>query len=205
MNPGASSPDDAHLREEAVSSQEIFRGHFLVARRDEVSLPDGRLASREYVCHPGAVVVVAELPDGRYVLERQWRYPLARAFTEFPAGKLDPGEDPWLCAQRELREETGYSARHWAYAGPVHLAIAYSTEVIHLFFARGLSAGERQLDEGEFLDVFAASLDQLLGWAQTGALTDAKTLFCLLWAQNVRSGAWSLQWREVSEAERRLE
>ena len=186
---------DAHLREDTVSSEELLRGSFLQAKRDVVRLPDGSHASREYVCHPGAVVVVAELPDGRYVLERQWRYPLERAFTEFPAGKLNPGEDPLLCAQRELREETGYQARHWAYAGPVHLAIAYSTEVIHLFFARGLSAGERQLDDGEFLDVFSASMEQLQSWARAGELTDAKTQFCLLWAQNVRSGLWSLDWQ----------
>ena len=194
MNAQTASADE-HLREATVSSEELLRGSFLHAKRDIVRLPDGSQASREYVCHPGAVVVVAELPDGRYVLERQWRYPLERAFTEFPAGKLNPGEDPLLCAQRELREETGYQASHWAYAGPVHLAIAYSTEVIHLFFARGLSAGERQLDEGEFLDVFAASLEQLLSWARAGQLTDAKTQFCLLWAQNLRSGLWSLDWQ----------
>lgn len=188
---------DAHLREDTVSSEELLRGSFLQAKRDVVRLPDGSHASREYVCHPGAVVVVAELPDGRYVLERQWRYPLERAFTEFPAGKLNPGEDPLLCAQRELREETGYQARHWAYAGPVHLAIAYSTEVIHLFFARGLSPGERKLDEGEFLDVFSASMEQLQSWARAGELTDAKTQFCLLWAQNVRAGLWSLDWQAV--------
>ena len=188
---------DAHLREDTVSSQELLRGSFLHALRDQVRLPDGSQASREYIRHPGAVVIVAELPDGRYVLERQWRYPLQRAFTEFPAGKLNPGEDPLLCAQRELREETGYQARQWAYAGPVHLAIAYSTEVIHLFFARGLSAGERQLDEGEFLDVFAASFEQLLAWARAGELTDAKTQFCLLWTQNVRSGLWSLDWQDA--------
>lgn len=194
MSARAASADE-HLREATVSSEELLRGSFLHAKRDIVRLPDGSQASREYVCHPGAVVVVAELPDGRYVLERQWRYPLERAFTEFPAGKLNPGEDPLLCAQRELREETGYQASHWAYAGPVHLAIAYSTEVIHLFFARGLSAGERQLDEGEFLDVFAASLEQLQAWARAGQLTDAKTQFCLLWAQNLRSGLWSLDWQ----------
>ena len=194
MSARAASADE-HLREATVSSEELLRGSFLHAKRDIVRLPDGSQASREYVCHPGAVVVVAELPDGRYVLERQWRYPLERAFNEFPAGKLNPGEDPLLCAQRELREETGYQASHWAYAGPVHLAIAYSTEVIHLFFARGLSAGERQLDEGEFLDVFAASLEQLQAWARAGQLTDAKTQFCLLWAQNLRSGLWSLDWQ----------
>jgi ADP-ribose pyrophosphatase len=188
-------PDQSHLREETVASQELFRGSFLLALRDQVRLPDGSLASREYVRHPGAVVVVAQLPDGRYVMVRQWRHPLGRVFTEFPAGKLDAGEEPLACAKRELQEETGYHAQRWAYAGPIHLAIAYSTEVIHLFFADDLQSGPRQLDEGEFLDVFAASLEQLLQWARDGELTDAKTLFCLLWAQNLRAGLWSLDWQ----------
>jgi ADP-ribose pyrophosphatase len=188
-------PDQSHLREETVASRELFRGSFLLALRDQVRLPDGSLASREYVRHPGAVVVVAQLPDGRYVMVRQWRHPLGRVFTEFPAGKLDAGEEPLACAKRELQEETGYRAQRWAYAGPIHLAIAYSTEVIHLFFADDLQSGPRQLDEGEFLDVFAASLEQLLQWARDGELTDAKTLFCLLWAQNLRAGLWSLDWQ----------
>lgn len=190
--------DFAHLREDTLSSQELLRGHFLHAFRDQVRLPDGRQASREYVRHPGAVVVVAELPDGRYVLERQWRHPLKRALIEFPAGKLDAGEDLLACARRELQEETGYRAREWAYAGPMHPVIAYSTEVIHIFFARGLEAGERQLDEGEFLDVFAASLTQLLDWSREGLPTDGKTLSCLLWLQNVRAGLWPLRWQTLA-------
>ena len=191
-------PDHAHLREDRISSEELLRGHFLHAFRDQVRLPDGSQASREYVRHPGAVVIVAELADGRYVLERQWRYPVAQALIEFPAGKIDPGEDLLACAQRELQEETGYRARQWAYAGPMHPVIAYSTEVIHIFFARGLQAGERQLDEGEFLDVFAASLDELLAWSRDGQLTDGKTLSCLLWAQNVRAGLWRLDWQTLA-------
>lgn len=191
-------PDDGHLRELTLASQELLRGSFLHAFRDEVRLPDGRSASREYIRHPGAVVVVAELADGRYVVERQWRYPLHRALIEFPAGKLDPGEDLLACARRELAEETGYRAREWAYAGPMHPVIAYSTEVIHIFFARGLEAGPRQLDEGEFLDVFSASLDELLAWSRDGRLTDGKTLSCLLWAQNVREGRWPLDWQVLA-------
>lgn len=185
------------LREQTLDSQELLRGNFLHAFRDRVRLPDGSEASREYVRHPGAVVVVAELPDGRYVMERQWRHPLQRALIEFPAGKLEAGENLLVCAQRELREETGYRAGQWAYAGPMHPVIAYSTEVIHVFFARDLVAGERDLDAGEFLDVFAAGLDELLAWSRSGTLTDGKTLSCLLWAQNLRSGAWSLEWTQV--------
>lgn len=196
--PGRSPDELAHLREDTLSSQELLRGHFLHAFRDQVRLPDGSQASREYVRHPGAVVIVAELPDGRYVLERQWRYPVAQALIEFPAGKIDPGEDLLACAQRELREETGYSARQWAYAGPMHPVIAYSTEVIHIFFARDLLAGERQLDQGEFLDVFPASLEELLAWSREGLLTDGKTLSCLLWAQNLRAGLWSLDWQTLA-------
>ena len=188
---------DAHLREETVSSQELLRGHFLHAMRDTVRLPDGKEATREYVIHPGAVMVVAELPDGRLVLERQFRYPVQSVMVEFPAGKLDPGEDSLACAQRELLEETGYTARQWARAGVLHPVISYSTEFIDIWFARDLTAGQRQLDAGEFLDVFSASTDELLQWCRDGRITDAKTLTGVLWLQNLRSGAWSLDWASV--------
>ena len=190
-------PDDTHLTETRVASQELLHGHFLHAMRDTVRLPDGKEAFREYVIHPGAVMVVAELPDGRLVLERQFRYPVQSVMVEFPAGKLDPGEDSLACAQRELLEETGYTARQWARAGVLHPVISYSTEFIDIWFARELTAGERQLDAGEFLDVFSASADELLQWCRDGRITDAKTLTGMLWLQNLRSGAWSLDWASV--------
>ena len=197
MNPPSASPDDAHLTETRVASQELLRGHFLHAMRDTVRLPDGKEATREYVIHPGAVMVVAELPDGRLVLERQFRYPVQSVMVEFPAGKLDPGEDSLVCAQRELLEETGYTARQWARAGVLHPVISYPTEFIDIWFARELTAGQRQLDAGEFLDVFSASTDELLQWCRDGRITDAKTLTGVLWLQNLRSGAWSLDWASV--------
>jgi ADP-ribose pyrophosphatase len=197
MTPPYGKPDDAHLTETRVASQELLRGHFLHAMRDTVRLPDGQEASREYVIHPGAVMVVAELPDGRLVLERQFRYPVKAVMVEFPAGKLDPGEDSLACAQRELLEETGYTARQWARAGVLHPVISYSTEFIDIWFARELTAGERKLDAGEFLDVFSASADELLQWCRDGRITDAKTLTGVLWLQNLRSGAWSLDWASV--------
>ena len=187
--------DETHLKEEKVGGELLVEGNFLHARRDTVRLPDGTTATREYVIHPGAVVVVPMLDNGDVVLERQYRYPVAHVMTEFPAGKLDAGEDPLLCGQRELREETGYSASEWAYAGLMHLAVAYSTEIIHVYFARGLSLGERKLDEGEFVDVFTASPETLSGWCRDGTVTDAKTLTCMLWLQNVRTGAWVLDWQ----------
>jgi len=197
MTPPSALPEDAHLTETRVASQELLRGHFLHAMRDTVRLPDGKEATREYVIHPGAVMVVAELPDGRLVLERQFRYPVQSVMVEFPAGKLDPGEDSLVCAQRELLEETGYTARQWARAGVLHPVISYSTEFIDIWFARELTAGERKLDAGEFLDVFSASADELLQWCRDGRITDAKTLTGVLWLQNLRSGAWSLDWASV--------
>lgn len=195
LAPVASSP--AHLHEKTQASEEILRGNFLQAFRDTVSLPNGKTATREYVVHSGAVMIVAELPDGRLVLERQYRYPMQAVMIEFPAGKLDAGEDSLACAQRELLEETGYTARQWARAGVLHPVISYSTEFIDIWFARDLQLGERQLDDGEFLDVFSTSLDELLAGCRDGSVTDAKTLTGALWLQNLRSGAWSLDWTTV--------
>ena len=190
---------DEHLTEQPIAQQELFKGDFLHAFRDTVRLPNGCLATREYIRHPGAVVVVPLLQDAqgqtRIVLERQYRHPVGQVMVELPAGKLNPGEDPLLCGQRELLEETGYQAREWARAGQMHLAIAYSTEVIHIHFARGLTQGARQLDEGEFLDVFTATPQELMAWCRDGKVTDAKTLSCMVWVHNVLSGAWPLNWQ----------
>ena len=189
---------DEHLIEHRVQQEEILRGRFLHAFRDTVRLPNQNLSTREYVVHPGAVMVIPMLdtPEGlRLIMERQFRYPVGQVMTEFPAGKLDPGEDPWLCAQRELLEETGYTARQWAKAGVLHPVISYSTEVIEIWFAKELSLGERRLDTDEFLDVFTASPAELMAACQQGLLTDAKTLTGLLWLQNVQSGQWPLQWQ----------
>lgn len=196
MKPGPeANAGDAHLIEVLTASEDVLQGHFLQVRRDTVRLPDSREATREYVIHPGAVMIVALLDDGRVVLERQYRYPVQAVMIEFPAGKLDAGEASLACARRELQEETGYTAREWARAGVLHPVISYSTEFIDIWFARGLSLGERQLDAGEFLDVFSAMPVELLAWCASGQVTDAKTLTGMLWLQNVLSGAWSLDWQ----------
>jgi ADP-ribose pyrophosphatase len=186
--------DDKALIEQRLHGVELLQGHFLHAFRDTVRLPDGREATREYVVHPGAVMIIPLLDDGRVVLERQYRYPVQQVMIEFPAGKLDPGEDPLVCARRELLEETGYTAREWARAGVLHPVISYSTECIEIWFARGLQAGTRQLDDEEFLEVFSATPQELMDWCRQGQVTDAKTLTGALWLQNVLTGAWGLSW-----------
>jgi ADP-ribose pyrophosphatase len=179
---------DAHLKEERIDTQDLYGGIFLNMKRDTVRMPDGSEAVREYLTHPGAVAIVALLNDGRVVLERQYRYPVARVCMEIPAGKLDPGEDPLMCAQRELQEETGYTAAKWSYIRRIHPVISYSTEFIDIYLAEGLMQGDRSLDDEEFLDVFAASLDELLAWVEEGAITDVKTTISAYWLDRYRRG-----------------
>lgn len=190
---------DRDLIEVQSASEEILKGQFLHAFRDTVTLPNGKSTTREYVVHPGAVMVIPLLQaaDGswRVVLERQFRYPVEQVMIEFPAGKLDTGEDSQVCAQRELAEETGYRAAQWARAGVLHPVIAYSTECIDIWFAKDLRLGERHLDDAEFLEVFTATPTELLRWCQEGKVTDAKTLTGALWLQNVLSGTWPLEWQ----------
>lgn len=190
--------DDGHLIEVAVDSTTLLRGHFLHVQRDTVALPDGAQATREFIRHPGAVMVVPLLDDGRLLMERQWRHPLQRVLLEFPAGKLDPGEEPWACGQRELLEETGYRAGEWAHAAWMHNAPAYSDEGIDVWFARGLEPGPQRLDDGEFIETVAMSAAELDALAAQGELTDAKTLVGLFWFQRWSSGAWPLQWRPAA-------
>ncbi len=186
--------DDQHLRETPISRTELLRGHFLHVVRDTVRLPSGHEATREYVLHPGAVMVIGLLDDGRVVMERQFRHPMQAVMIEFPAGKLDAGEASLACAQRELVEETGYRAREWAFAGRLAPTIAYSDEIIDIWFARGLSLGDRHLDDEEFLDVFTADPAELTQWCRSGEVIDCKTLVGSMWLNNVLSGAWVLEW-----------
>jgi len=171
------------LTEHCISSQTIASGGMLTVKCDQVRLPNGNISQREYVMHPGAVVIVPILPNGNVVLERQFRYPLQQVFIELPAGKIDAGEDILFTGQRELLEETGYTASDWVGLGHQHPCIGYSNEVIHMYLARGLSVGEHQRDEDEALEVFEASFECCLSMVQSGQITDGKTIIALFSAE----------------------
>ena len=179
---------DAHLREERLSGGDVYDGVFLRMKRDQVSLPDGKQAVREYLIHPGAVAILAILDDGRVLMERQYRYPIAKVCMEIPAGKLEVGEDRIVCAQRELKEETGYEASRWSFIRRIHPVISYSTEFIDIYLAEGLVSGKSHLDDEEFLDVFAAPLEELLEWVEQGEITDVKTTIATYWLDRYRRG-----------------
>lgn len=181
---------DPALEEVGLSSQVLAQGRMLQVRCDEVRLPNGMQSTREYVLHPGAVLVVPVLDNGQLVLERQYRYPLHRVFIELPAGKIDHGEPPLQTGQRELLEETGYTATEWVYLGAQHPCIGYSNEVIHVYLARGLSAGAHQRDADEALQLFDASLEACLAMVQRGEITDGKTIIALFWAEKYLQGTW---------------
>lgn len=181
---------DLHLREHKIDEEIAYDGYFLKVQRDTVQLPDGKEATREFIKHPGAVVVLPLLEDGSVLVERQFRYPLQQVFIEFPAGKIDPGEEPLACAKRELLEETGYSADEWQFLCTIHNAIAYSDEHLDIFLARGLKAGEKKLDDGEFLETFTSTVPEMLMWIKEGKITDVKTVIGTFWLEKVLGGQW---------------
>jgi len=188
-------PPTPELAETRLDGEQVYRGALLDVRRDRVRLPNGHETVREYIVHPGAVLVVPVLDDGRFVVERQFRYPHQRVFLEFPAGKLDHGEQPLVTAERELIEETGYSASDYQLLGVMHPVISYSTETIHMYVARNLTHVGANLDHGEFLEVDTMSLEDLLASLDRGDITDAKTMVALLlYQRRVASALVAERW-----------
>ncbi len=171
------------LTEHFVSSENLAVGNMLTVKRDTVRLPNGHQSQREYVVHPGAVVIVPILPNGNIIFERQFRYPLHQVFIELPAGKIDKGEDVLVTGQRELLEETGYSALHWHKLGVQHPCIGYSDEVIHIYLAQDLQLGQHQRDEDETLEVFEMSLSETTQMIYQGDITDSKTIVAIMLAE----------------------
>jgi len=182
--------DKDPLQEETLESRLAFDGAFLRLYQDKVRAADGHVGVREFVRHPGAVTIVALLDNGHIVLERQFRYPLGRTMIEIPAGKIDPGESLLGCAQRELREETGYNAATWVYLGGFHNAFGYSDEKIEVFLARDLSADDTQQDAGEVIEVFTAPWQDVAAWIRAGTVTDVKTIIGIAWLEKWLAGLW---------------
>ena len=176
------------LTETQLSSRSVYQGVLLQVREDRVELPNGRQTTREYIVHPGAVVVIPLLANGEVVLERQFRYPLRRDMFELPAGKIDPGEQPQACGQRELLEETGYVALKWRFVATIHPCIGYSDESMSLYLAEGLTPGGHSRDGDEFLEIFTLPLAEALEWVRSGRITDVKTVIGLFWAEKIAQG-----------------
>ncbi len=166
------------LKETMVSSQTIFEGKIIKVTLDQARLPDGSLAPREVVYHPGGVAVLALDDDNTVYLVKQYRYPIQQLLLELPAGKLDHGaeENVLLGAQRELSEETGLEAAEWTYLGYTLASPGFCDEALHMYLARGLTRKRQHLDEDEFLDVVTMPFGQLVEQVMDGTITDGKTV-----------------------------
>ena len=181
------------LTEYKLNSEVVYSGRLLHVHRDEVRLPDGKASVREYITHPGAVVIIAIADNGELILERQHRYPLHRDFIELPAGKIDAGEETLACAQRELLEETGYTARDWEYVTTVYPCIGYTDECLVYYLARGLTYSGGQPDEDEFLEIFQLSFARGMDMIKSGEICEVKTVVGLFWLEKILKGEWNTQ------------
>lgn len=178
------------LIETEISSKATYDGRLLHVREDRVRLPNGKESTREYIVHPGAVVVVPLMENGDVLFVRQFRYPLRREFLELPAGKIDPGEDTLVCGKRELLEETGFDAANWHYLTTIHPCIGYSDERILIYLAQGLTEHGHCRDEDEFLENIAMPLESAMEEIRQGRISDVKTMVGLFWAEKVLKGEW---------------
>lgn len=177
------TPPHEDFTEETLSSRTVYRGRLLHVLEDEVRLPDGASARREYIHHPGAVMIIPVLDAETVVLVRQFRYPLRRHFYELPAGKREQGEDPLATARRELREECGYEAAEWRRLASIHPCIGYSDEAIDIYLARGLTHVGQATDDEEFVEVVPMKLTEALDWIRDGRITEVKAVIGLMWAE----------------------
>jgi len=175
----------SELIETKLSSEIIYEGHFLDVRKDVVKLPNGKTANREWINHPGAVLILPILPDGMIGMIRQYRYAVQDEFIELPAGKLDSGEEPLACAARELQEEIGYKAGRLTYLAQIHPAIGFVNEVMSIYLAENLEKTESNPDTDEFIQLFPSTLEDALEMVWNGTITDAKTIIGVFWINRI--------------------
>ncbi len=169
-----------HLNEKSIQNELIYDGRVVHLYRETVQLPNGTTASREVVRHNGAVALLPFDADGKLVMVRQFRLPARRTLLEIPAGTLEPGEEPEVCAVRECQEEIGYKPGRIEKIGGVFLAPGYSTEFIHFFLARDLIESRLEHDVDEFLEVERYTLDEVQAMILRGEICDAKTVSALM-------------------------
>jgi ADP-ribose pyrophosphatase len=183
--------DRKSMVETTIERETVFEGKFLKVRRDLARLPDGSIASREFVVHPGAAAMVPIGDDERILVERQYRYAMGAMYVEIPAGKIDAGETSIQTARRELREETGYEAAQWAFLTRVHPAIGFTDEVMDIYLAKDLVLRERAMDADEFLEIEWVTLGWLMDELRAGRLPDVKTQIAVHWLDRLYGGQWS--------------
>ena len=174
------------LKESTISTAVVYKGDILDVRQDKVLLPNGETAAREWINHPGAVVIVPILPNGEIALIKQFRYATGSEFIELPAGKLDAGEDPEECALRELEEEIGYRANKIKFLANIHPAIGFTNEIMGVFLAENLEKTEHNRDKDEFLEIVPTTLTEALNLVWENKITDVKSIIGLLWLQKIR-------------------
>lgn len=176
------------VRETFIKDEDVFSGNFLHVKKHTVKTASGLIRTREFITHPGAATIIPLFDDGTTLLEYQWREPCQRAFWEFPAGKLDPNEEPLVCAKRELEEETGLVAKNWAYLGRIHNAIGYSDERLELYLAKDLTQKEQHLDDGECLALVRVPVKEVFSMVLNGEITDVKTIIGAFWLEKYLKG-----------------
>ena len=176
------------LKERKINSNIVYSGDFLDVRKDDVILPNDKTSSREWINHPGAVVVIPILPNGDIALIRQFRYAVGKEFIELPAGKLDKEETTEECAKRELEEEIGSNANKLNFIATIHPAIGFANEEMSLFLALDLVKTQENRDVDEFLELMPTTLDKALDLVWSNKITDVKTIIGILWYQKLAMG-----------------
>ena len=174
------------LKENKISSTQIFSGKLIDLYLDNVRLPNGKQSTREWLDHPGAVCLVPILNNGDILLIRQFRYGPRDEFIEIPAGKLDKNEEPLKCGLRELEEETGYKSNKLTFLTNIHPAIGFSNEKMWMYLAEELELSEKKLDDDEFLELLPTPLNVALEWVFSGKITDVKTIIGIMWMKELK-------------------
>ena len=175
------------LKESRISTEVVYKGDFLDVRRDEVLLPNGKTGTREWINHPGAVVIIPILPNGEIALIKQFRYAARSEFLELPAGKLDEGEDPKSCAFRELEEEIGYRAGKMQFIANIHPAIGFANEIMSIYLAEHLKKTNYNRDKDEFIELIPTNMEEALNLVWENKITDVKSIIGLLWLKRIKS------------------